>query len=169
MATSEIAELFRRITAGVYVIGVAGEGGRDAFTAAWVMQVSFDPPLLALSIHPEHASYPLLHSGRGFTVSVLREGQEMAARHFGLTSGRERDKLAGVRWRPGARGAPILEEALAWFECELVGGMPSGDHELVVGRVADGRLVAPDARPLIYASTGDMDGSSRLFPEELTP
>ncbi len=169
MATSEIAELFRRITAGVYVIGVAGEGGRDAFTAAWVMQVSFDPPLLALSIHPEHASYPLLQSGRGFTVSVLREGQEGMARHFGLTSGRERDKLAGVRWLPSARGAPILEDAIAWLECELVGGMPAGDHELVVGRVTNGALEEPTARPLIYATTGDMDGSSALFPNELTP
>ena len=169
MATSEIAELFRRITAGVYVIGVAGEGGRDAFTAAWVMQVSFDPPLLALSIHPEHASYPLLHSGRGFTVSVLQEGQHDMARHFGLTSGRERDKLAGVRWRPGSRGAPILEDALAWFECDLVGGMPAGDHELVVGRVMDGGLEAPAARPLAYASTGDMDGSAALFPKALRP
>ncbi len=169
MATSEIAELFRRITAGVYVIGVAGVGGRDAFTAAWVMQVSFDPPLLALSIHPEHASFPLLQSGRGFTVSVLREGQEGMARHFGLTSGRERDKLAGVRWRPSARGAPILEDAIAWLECELVGGMPAGDHELVVGRVTNGALEDPTARPLSYATTGDMDGSSALFPNELTP
>ena len=107
MATSEVAELFRRITAGVYIIGTAGKGKRDAFTAAWVMQVSFDPPLLALSINPGHASYPLLHDGGGFTVSVLREGQEEMARHFGLASARERDKLAGVRWRPGARGAPI--------------------------------------------------------------
>ncbi len=168
MATSEVAELFRRITAGVYVIGVGGNGGRDAFTAAWVMQVSFDPPLLALSINPGHASYPLLKTGGGFTVSVLRDGQEEVARHFGLTSGRERDKLAGVRWRPGARGAPILEDALAWFECDLGGSMPAGDHELVVGRVVDGRLEAPDARPLAYASTGDMDVSSALFPKRLT-
>jgi flavin reductase (DIM6/NTAB) family NADH-FMN oxidoreductase RutF len=169
MATSEIAELFRRITAGVYVIGVAADGGRDAFTAAWVMQVSFDPPLLALSINPGNASYPLLHAGRGFSVNVLREGQEEMARHFGLSSGRERDKLAGVRWRHGPRGDPLLEDALAWFECALVGTMPAGDHELVVGRVVDGGLAARAGRPLTYASTGDMDGSSALFPERLTP
>jgi flavin reductase (DIM6/NTAB) family NADH-FMN oxidoreductase RutF len=169
MATSEIAELLRRITAGVYVIGVADQGRRDAFTAAWVMQVSFDPLLLALSIHPGHASYPLLQAGRGFAVSVLSEGQEEIARHFGLTSARERDKLTGVPWRPGRRGAPILEDGLAWFECELVGSMPAGDLELVVGRVVDGGVREPDARPLTYASTGDMDGSSALFPSRLQP
>jgi len=169
MVASEVAELFRRITAGVYVIGTAAEGKRDAFTAAWVMQVSFDPPLLALSINPDHASYPLLHAGGGFTVSVLREGQEDTARHFGLSSARERDKLADVGWRPGSRGAPILQDALAWFDCELAGAMPAGDHELVVGRVLNGGLLAPEARPLSYAATGDMDGSSALYPDRLSP
>jgi flavin reductase (DIM6/NTAB) family NADH-FMN oxidoreductase RutF len=167
MTTGEVADLFRRITAGVYVIGVADGNRRDAFTAAWVMQVSFDPLLLALSINPGNASYPLLKAGRAFSVSVLREGEEQTARYFGLVSGRERDKLAGVRWRPGPGGAPILEDALAWFGCELIGSMPAGDHELVVGRVVDGRLVTPEARPLIYAATGDMDGSSALFPPRL--
>jgi len=167
MTTGEVAELFRRITAGVYVIGVADGNRRDAFTAAWVMQVSFDPLVLALSINPGNASYPLLKAGRAFSVSVLREGEEETARHFGLVSGRERDKLAGIRWRPGPGGAPILEDALAWFGCELIGSMSAGDHELAVGRVVDGGLVAPEARPLIYAATGDMDGSSALFPPRL--
>ena len=46
--TSSIAALFRTLTQGVYVIGVARGEERNVFTAAWVMQVSFDPLLLAL-------------------------------------------------------------------------------------------------------------------------
>ena len=45
----EIAELFHRITLGVYVVGVAHDERRDALTAAWVMQASFDPPPTACS------------------------------------------------------------------------------------------------------------------------
>lgn len=168
MTNPDLAELFRRITLGVYVIGTAHQDRRDAFTAAWLMQVSFDPLMLALSINPRNASWRLLHDGGGFTVSVLDEQQQHLARHFGLSSGRERDKLAGVAWRAGSRGAPVLGEALAWFECELAGAMPAGDHEIVLGRVADGGLVAPTARPLSYAATGDMDGSSELYPAELS-
>lgn len=67
---TEIATLFHQLTLGVYVVGVANAGQRDGFTAAWVMQVSFDPLLLALSINPANASYPLLRAGGGFTVSV---------------------------------------------------------------------------------------------------
>ena len=42
--------------------------------------------------------------------------------------------------------------------------MSTGDHELVVGRVIDGRLLARDAEPMAYADTGEMDGSSALYP-----
>jgi flavin reductase (DIM6/NTAB) family NADH-FMN oxidoreductase RutF len=161
---SEIAALFHQLTLGVYVVGVADAGRRDGFTAAWVMQVSFDPLLLALSINPEHASYPLLLSGGGFAVSVLKQGQVELARRFGTQSGRDHDKLAGLRWRPGRKGAPILEDALAYFDCELTGRMRSGDHQLVVGRVVDGRILTHDAEPMAYADTADMDGSTALYP-----
>lgn len=161
---SDIATLFHRLTAGVYVVGVAHEQQRDAFTAAWVMQVSFDPLLLAVSVNPGNASYELLRAGAGFTVSVLRAGQLDLARRFGTRSGRDADKLVGIRWRPGRTGAPILEDAAAYFDCVRTDSMRSGDHELVLGRVVDGRVLAPDAQPMTYAATGDMDGSSTLYP-----
>ena len=163
----EVAALFHRLSYGVYVVGVADGKRRNAFTAAWVMQTSFDPLLLALSINQEHASYPVLQAGRGFTVNVLKQGQQDLARHFGTRSGRDEDKLAGIRWRPGRTGAPILEDALAYFDCELSGGMPAGDHELVLGRVTDGKVLDRNAVPLTYADTGDMDGSSALYPNKL--
>ena len=161
---NDIAALFRQLTLGVYVVGVAHEEQRDAFTAAWIMQASFDPLLLALSINPDNASYPLLHAGRGFTVSVLRQGQLELARRFGTRSGRDQDKLAGLGWRPGRNGAPILDDAVAYFDCVLTETMRSGDHELALGRVVDGGVLAPEARPLVYADTGDMDGSTALYP-----
>jgi flavin reductase (DIM6/NTAB) family NADH-FMN oxidoreductase RutF len=161
---NEIAELFHRLTLGVYVVGVAHDERRDAFTAAWVMQAAFDPLSLALSVNQLNASYSLLHGGRAFTVNVLKRGQLDLARRFGTESGKERDKLEGVGWRPGVSGAPILDDALAYFDCELAGSINAGDHEIVVGRVIDGRILDSKATPMSYAETGDMDGSSALYP-----
>jgi flavin reductase (DIM6/NTAB) family NADH-FMN oxidoreductase RutF len=166
---NQLAALCRRLTLGVYVVGVAAEGRRNGFTAAWVMQVSFDPLLLALAINPTNASYPLLHAGGGFTISVLQQGQLELARRFGTGSGRNHDKLAGIRWRPGRNGAPILEDALAYFDCELIESFRSGDHDLVLGRVIDGRILAAEAEPLLYTDTGDLDGSSALYPAGFSP
>src|SRR5438105_2575087 len=60
VSVSPVEAAFRRLTLGVYVVGVGGDGRADAFTAAWIIQASFDPLLLALSINRQHASYPLL-------------------------------------------------------------------------------------------------------------
>jgi flavin reductase (DIM6/NTAB) family NADH-FMN oxidoreductase RutF len=128
------------------------------------MQASFDPLLLAISINPDNASYELLHASGCFTVNILKQDQLDLARHFGTKSGRDQDKLARMRTRPGRAGSPILEDALAYFECELEGRTRAGDHELVLGRVVDGRILDAKAAPLTYADTGDMDGSSTLYP-----
>ena len=159
---SEIASLFRTLTLGVYVVGVSHGKRRNALTVAWITQTSFRPPMLALSINPNHASYELLHAGGGFTVNVLCQDQMELARHFGTRSAREVDKLVGVEWHPGRSGAPILDEAIAHFDCVLTGSVASGDHEIVLGRVVDGHLLAPSRTPLTYAETGDLDGSSAL-------
>jgi flavin reductase (DIM6/NTAB) family NADH-FMN oxidoreductase RutF len=106
----------------------------------------------------------MLHASGWFTVNVLKQDQLDLARHFGTKSGRDRDKLARVRIRPGQAGSPILEDALAYFECALEGRTRAGDHELVLGRVMNGQILDPKAAPLTYADTGDMDGSSALYP-----
>lgn len=164
---ADVADLFRRVTTGVYVIGVADGGRRNAFTAAWLTQVSFDPLLLALSVNPENASYPLLVSGGGFVVSVLRRDQLDLAEALGTRSGRDRDKLAGVAWRPAPSGAPILTGALAWLDCRLHDRFRAGDHEIVLARPVAGELVASDASPLLYPDTGELDGSRELYPASL--
>jgi flavin reductase (DIM6/NTAB) family NADH-FMN oxidoreductase RutF len=162
-AMNEIAELVRRLSLGVYVVGVAHGDQRNAFTAAWVMPASFDPPLLALSLNPLNVSADLLHASGAFTVSVLKRGQIELARQFGTRSGRDHDKLAGVAWQPGRSGAPVLSDALAYFDCELTERVAAGDHELIVAHIVGGRILDPEAEPLLYTETGDLDGSSMLY------
>jgi flavin reductase (DIM6/NTAB) family NADH-FMN oxidoreductase RutF len=166
---ADVADLFRRLTAGVYVVGVAEGERRNAFTAAWLTQVSFDPLLLALSVNPGNASWPLLLGGGGFTISVLSRDQLHLAGHFGTRSARDGDKLAGIGWRPGSTGAPILDGAVAWLECRLVERVPAGDHMIVLARPVAGEILRPDAVPLAYSDTGDLDGSRELYPRAFDP
>jgi flavin reductase (DIM6/NTAB) family NADH-FMN oxidoreductase RutF len=162
-------ELFRRLTHGLYVVGVAHGDRRDAFTAGWITQVSFQPLMLALSINPTHASYPILVAGGAFSVNILRRGQLEMARHFGTLSGREVDKLRGQHWGPGLAGVPLLLEAAAYLECRVAGRHPAGDHELVLGQVTSGRVLDPRAVPMTYAETGNLDGSAELYPASFDP
>ncbi|MGH6850528.1 MAG: flavin reductase family protein [Methylocella sp.] len=160
--SSPFATLFKSLTTGVYVVGVAHGEVCNAFTAAWVMQVSYDPLLLALSINPRHSSYGLLKQGGAFSVNVLKKGQLELAALFGERA--SASKLASTEWTPGRTGVPLLHQSAAWFECQVVGEHPAGDHVVVLGKVIDARLVDSKAEPMIYGDTGAMDGSAALFP-----
>ncbi len=157
-------DLFRRLTNGVYVIGVSHGGRPNAFTAAWATQISFDPLLVALSVNPESFSFSLLQPSGVFVINVLRAGQIDLARHFGTQSGRQADKLAGQRWRAGRLGAPVILDGAAYLECRVFGTVPAGDHELVLGQVVGGDILDVTDDSMTYAETGDMDGSSALYP-----
>jgi flavin reductase (DIM6/NTAB) family NADH-FMN oxidoreductase RutF len=156
--------LFRRLTNGLYVVGVAHDSERDAFTAAWITQVSFNPLLVALSVNPNHASFPLLTAAGAFAISILSHGQLGLARHFGTQSGRNVDKLANQRWQPAVGGAPVLSDAIGYLECRVVARHEAGDHELVLAQVVGGAVLARDALPMTYAETGNLDGSEGFYP-----
>ena len=158
-----IALLFRKLTHGVYVIGVADNDQYNAFTAAWVMHVSFDPLVLAVSVNPNHSSYTMIQKSKVFSVNVLKKEQLDLAVHFGKPS--TSDKLADIKWHNDQTGAPILDEAMAFFECEVINECEAGDHMVVVGRVVNGDVIEPDASPLLYTDTNEMDGSAHLYPD----
>lgn len=158
-------DLFRRLTNGVYVITASYAGQADGFTAAWVTQVSFSPLLLMLSVHPEHATWPLIQTSGRFVVNVLRAGQLELARHFGTQSGRDVDKLSRVQTTAVGDGAAVvLTDSAAWLACQIDQQVPAGDHVLVIARVVAGDILEPQATLLEYRDTGDMDGSAALYP-----
>lgn len=158
-----IGALFNKMTHGVYVIGVAHGREQNAFTAAWVMQVSFDPPMLAFSINPEHYSYSLLKAGKVCTVNVLGQDQLAVAAHFGMSG--VKGKMTAYPWQAGMTAAPILSASLAYFECKLSHFTDAGDHKIAVCEVinADG---LNSGWPLLYCQTGNMDGSGELYADK---
>ena len=151
--------LFKQISHGVYVIGVTDGLQQNAFTAAWVMQVSFNPPLLALSINPAYYSYQLLQKGEAFSVNVLGDHQYTTAAHFGNSSA---DKMKGYAWQKDTTGAPILSDALAYFDCKVRDTTPAGDHIIVIGEIISIGKLNP-GKPLLYQQTDTMDNSKDLY------
>lgn len=157
--TETLAETVKLITHGVFVIGVSDGEHRNAFTAAWVMQASFNPLMLAFSTNPEHYSFQLLKSGGICSINVLGREQLAVAEHFGRSS---TDKMAGFDWLQAKTGAPIWAGGLAYFDCEVSHFCAAGDHTLVVCTVLEAARLNQGA-PLLYRETGDMDGSSAFY------
>jgi hypothetical protein len=78
-------------------------------------------------------------------VNVLgRQHERFVAR--ATPAGAER--FAGLDWEPGRAGVPLLTDALAYLECEIVAEHPTGDHWIVVGPV-DNLRISPIKDPLV--------------------
>ena len=166
----DIREALHALPYGIYVIGTSDGQTPNGMIADWVMQVSFQPRLLAALFERDSSSLARLRRHRWFTVNLLnQEGNGMAlARSFvqpadaSKVRGRSDeaaaqhvDKLAGIDFRLSQRapGCPILEDALAYVECEADQFIEVGDHVMVLGRVLFGELLN-DGDPLTSTYTG---------------
>ena len=136
----------RRYPTGVAVATVDVEGTRLGLTLASLVSLALEPPLVGISIARQAAFHELLREAGGFAVSLLAGEQVALAQHFA----RGVPPIAmwqGVEVRDGARG-PLLEGAVGWLDCGLVGELAAGDHTFFVGRVERAEA-GVDTAPLV--------------------
>jgi flavin reductase (DIM6/NTAB) family NADH-FMN oxidoreductase RutF len=146
-------QVLRTFTYGLYAVSCANEGEVNVFTANWLTQVSFDPPLLAVSVENNSKSLPMILRSRKFTVNVLRSGDRELAGKLGKSALQHPDKLANITFHPGPNGCPILEDALDWVACEVIHTVEAGDSTLIVAEVVDVGILS-EGQPLTMAEAG---------------
>lgn len=153
---SGVEKALLKLSYGVHVIGSrAADGTLNAMLADWVMQVSFNPRLVAVAIENDARtlrfiketgvySVNLLHEKDGFGIAravvmpsearkIRGRSTEMAATVY--------DKLAAIPHGIHENGCPILDRALGWFTCDIREFHATGDHTIVVGQVTDGDVL----------------------------
>ena len=138
----------RRFPAGVAVVTVDADGERLGLTVGTLVSLSFEPPLVGVSVAREAALHELLREAGGFAISLLAAGQEAVAQHFA----RGVPPIAhwhGIETREGEHGAPLIEGALGWLECRVWAEWAAGDHTLFAGEVLSGAL-GQASPPLLY-------------------
>ena len=146
-------QVLRSFTYGLFAISCADQGEVNIFTANWVTQVSFEPPLLALSVENDSKSLPMIQRSRKFTVNILRSGQRELAGKLGKSAIQHPDKFAGIEYTPGINGCPILTDALSWVACEVRHSVEAGDSPLLVAEVVDTGVIG-DGQPLTMNEAG---------------
>jgi len=130
-------QVLRLFTYGLYAVTVAEGERRNAFTANWLTQVSFDPPLIAISVENDSASLPMIQRTGRFVINVYRADQRELAGHLGHSLLTHPDKLAGLSFAETPSGAPYLPETLAYVECVVESMTPAGDSSVIIAHVVD--------------------------------
>ena len=143
---------FQKLSYGLYLIASEFKGKKAGYIANTVFQVTSNPPLLAISCHKDNRSTGVIRESGKFSVSVLKKDIDTKIiGNFGFMSGDETDKFADVESITASTGAPVvLNEAVAWFACEVRQQLDLGSHWLIIGEVLESDLLS-DEDPLTYA------------------
>lgn len=124
---------FSRMTYGIYVLTTQHETVINGMIASWVSQVSHNPPLIMVALHPHRFSHNLMKKSGHFALHVIAKAQKDLINQFQGPESSE--KFAGIDWQTGLTGCPILKNCLAWFECRVKETYQPGNHSLFVGQV----------------------------------
>lgn len=124
---------FGAFMTGVTVVTTRGAGGEPlGFTANSFTSVSLDPPLVLVCLANTSRNHDAFTAAGGFAVNVLAETQKDLSNTFAKPS---ENRFAGVGWRIGPAGSPVLDGVSAWFDCAMHRVVPAGDHAILIGAV----------------------------------
>ena len=145
--------LLRKIPHGLFVCGVCEGDDVNGFTASWVTQGSFEPPLVVMGVRADSTSHGIIERTGRFSLNMLRADQKDLAAVFFKPQKAIGGRFEAAPFQLGDLGLPLLEDVVGGIECELVGQIKHGDHTVFVGEVKTARLIAAgDA--LTLSSTG---------------
>jgi 3-hydroxy-9,10-secoandrosta-1,3,5(10)-triene-9,17-dione monooxygenase reductase component len=135
-----------RFATGVAFVTAAPDGEPAGLIVNTLTSVSLEPPLISFCPSRSSLTWSRMRRAGRFGVNVLGRQHEPFARRVTPAGS---DRFAGVDWELGPSRVPLLSDALASLECEIVAEHPAGDHWIVVGRV-DALRISPIDAPLVF-------------------
>jgi flavin reductase len=87
-------------------------------------------------------------------VSVLSRDQRDLAECFAQpTTAEKLKRFCDAAWDEAETGSPILDGALAYFDCRLSARHDGGDHAIFIGEIVAAGY-REDAEPLLWYASG---------------
>jgi ferric-chelate reductase [NAD(P)H] len=140
------AKALQKLSYGLYVVYSRRGNEFNGQIVNTVFQITAEPPTIAVSINKSNLTHDFIKESRAFTASVLCQSTPLPfIGRFGFRSGRDTNKLAGVDYKIGETGVPVvLENAVAYFEAKVTQELDVGTHTIFVGEVVAAEIVKED-------------------------
>lgn len=139
----EYDKLRRRVLwtmpSGLYVVGARAGERRNGMTLNWATQVDSDPKLVGISVERAAFTHELIVEGGMFSLCLLDREDRAIVRKFTKPVDVDLDArtLNGFAFHDGVTGAPILDQAMAFLDCEVRQNVHLGTHSLFLGEIVD--------------------------------
>ena len=122
------------LTTAVNVVTTEGPSGLHGFTASAVCSVTDTPPTLLVCMNQTSRSHGYFIENKILSVNVLSAQHEQISNAFASKlHSAERFKYGA--WTQLQTGAPVLEDALVSFDCEIEHIQEVGTHSVFMCRV----------------------------------
>jgi flavin reductase len=138
-----------RLAAAVNAVTTDGPAGLGGFTASAVCSVTDDPPTLIVCVNLASRQNEFIRSNRVLCINTLAADQSAIATLFSTKELPIEERFAVGKWSTLATGSPVLEGALASFDCKVVERLERGTHSVIFCEVQAVR-VRTDGQPLLY-------------------
>lgn len=141
-------DAMRAWATGIAIMTARTPTERHGMTVNSFTSVSLDPPLVLVCVQNNLRMMSLIRESGAFALSILRADQAEWSRHFATPGAEQADRFAGFETIAAVTGAPILRDALAYFDCQAEAYHPGGTHTIIVARVAAAERY--EGEPLLY-------------------
>ena len=144
MEYADIAPIMGRLWSPLAAVTSHWQGRDNVQIAVAIAAASIVPerPRVVVQLYKTNLSHDMVLSSGAFALNFLRPNQLDLIRDFGLVSGRERDKLAGVGTKAGSSGSPLLTDCFGYLDCRVINAMDGGDMTCFLADVLDGKTLA---------------------------
>lgn len=148
---ADLDQALGRLSSGLYLLAIRKGDITGAMLASWVIQASFQPLGVAISVAKDRAIESLLQVNDTFVLNVLEEGRyQPLMKHFLKRFPPGADRFASVATYDAPNGSPILAEALAYLECTVAHRLEVSDHWILYCTATAGRIANPDGLTAVH-------------------
>jgi flavin reductase (DIM6/NTAB) family NADH-FMN oxidoreductase RutF len=146
VSLADFKAAMRALPAGISAITTGTGDAVAGMIVSSLTSISADPPLVGFFVNQSSSMRaPLMTSGR-FVANVLGEEHgPVMSKLLGAPQGPQR--FTDGCWSDGQHGLPVLIDALASLECDIVCTQPLGTHDLVVGKIR--KTANREANPMV--------------------
>ena len=145
-----LRDLMAHFATGVTVVAARHGPLLAGMTANAIATISVDPPILMAAITGKAETHGAIIGSHAFAVSVLADDQQDLAECFAQpTTAAKLTRFCDASWHEAETGSPILEGALAYFDCRITERHPGGDHTIFLGEIVAAGY-REDAAPLLW-------------------
>lgn len=110
----------------------------NVMVAAWVTNVSNDPPMVALAVYPARFTYDLILKSGQFALNIPPRPLLEKVKKIAETSGEDLDKFVANKltlYEGKQVNAPLIAECVGHLECGVMETVRAGNHTLFLAEI----------------------------------